>query len=87
MLFSTEDNPIQDILFENVSVEVEKTSKWPCGIYDLRPCIDYGIEEEKNFCFFIRSAENVSFRNVKTAIGESEFYGDEINSESKIERF
>ena len=87
LLFSTEDNPIQDILFENVSVEVEKTSKWPCGIYDLRPCIDYGIEEEKNSCFFIRSAENVSFRNVKTTIGDSEFYGDEINSESKIERF
>ena len=87
LLFSTPDNPIQDVSFENVSVEVGKTSKWPCGIYDLRPCIDYGIEEEKNSCFFIRSAENVSFRNVKTTIGDSEFYGDEINSESKIERF
>ena len=87
LIFSTGDNPIKDVTFDNVSVEVRKTSKWPCGIYDLRPCIDYGIEEEKNSCFYIRNAENVRFCNVKTAIGESEFYGGEINTDREIERF
>ena len=50
---------IENVSFENVFVTMTKTSKWDCGLYDLRPCLDYGVEKIKNSGFFIRNAENV----------------------------
>ena len=50
---------IEDVTFENVIVTMTKTSKWDCGLYDLRPCLQYGVEKYKNSGFFIRNAKNV----------------------------
>ncbi len=59
LLFATPENMIENVSFENVSVTLTKTSKWNCGLYDLRPCLQYGVEEYKNSGFFIRNAKNV----------------------------
>lgn len=60
LIHGTENNPVKDITFENVQITLNKTSKWNCGIYDLRPAIDVGIQESKNSCFFIKNAENIT---------------------------
>lgn len=69
LVHGTEDNMIEDVTFERVSVELTKTSKWNCGIYDLRPGIDVGIEDSKNSCFYIKNAENVTIEKSKAFFG------------------
>ncbi len=59
LIHGTKENMIEDIIFENVSVTVSKKTKWESGLYDLRPCLQYGVEKIKNAGFFIRNAENV----------------------------
>ncbi len=66
---TNEKNHIEDVTFENVRVEVTKTSKWDCGLYDLRPCIDYGVEKYKNAGFFLRYADNVTIEKTKVRFG------------------
>ena len=54
-----------DVTFENVRVTLSKTSKWACGLYDLRPCRDHGVEAHKNAGFFLRHANGVTLDKVK----------------------
>lgn len=37
-IHGSEDNFIQDILLENVTIQLRKESSWPIDGYDLRPC-------------------------------------------------
>ena len=67
LIHGTRDNPIEDVHFENVQVTLDKTSKWDCGLYDLRPAIDYGLTDSKNSCFHIKNAVNVTIE--KTTAG------------------
>ena len=39
---------------------MNKTTKWESGLYDLRPCLDYGVEKIKNAGFYIRHAKNIT---------------------------
>ena len=83
LVHGTKDNLIEDVSFEKVSVELKKTSKWECGKYDLRPCIDYGIEEHRNSCFFMRNAKNVEMKNCRMSFEkECGFYKGEIDAEN-----
>ena len=66
LIYSSPENPVENVIFENCNIHLEKTSKWDCGLYDLRPCIDHSIEESENSAFYIRNAENV--RIEKTAV-------------------
>lgn len=59
LIHGTEENMIENVSFEKVNVTLTKTSKWDCGLYDLRPCLQYGVEKYKNSGFFIRNAKNV----------------------------
>ncbi len=67
LVHGTKDNPVEDVHFENVQVTLDKTSKWDCGLYDLRPAIDYGLTDSKNSCFYIKNAVNVTIE--KSAAG------------------
>ena len=69
LIHGNADNIIEDITFENCRVELTKTSKWQCGLYDLRPCLDYGVESFDNSAFFIRWAKNVTIEKTKTRWG------------------
>lgn len=60
LIHGTKENPIENITFENVRVELTKTSKWETGLYDMRPGLGKEIEKHKNSGFFIRYAENVT---------------------------
>lgn len=69
LLHGSAENPIEDVTFENCSITLTKTSKWPCGCYDLRPCLDWGVEQYHNAAFFLRYAKNISLIKTKTAWG------------------
>ncbi len=69
LIHGTKDNPIEDVTLENVRVTLDKTSKWNCGIYDLRPAIDVGITESKNSCIFIKNAKDVLIMKSKASFG------------------
>ncbi|MGN1418360.1 MAG: glycoside hydrolase family 28 protein [Acutalibacteraceae bacterium] len=82
LLFSGEDNPIENVHFEKVNVTLSKSTKWPCAMYDLRPCIDFSVEQQKNACFFIRNADGVSFDNCEAAIEPDEAYSCAVDAEN-----
>ena len=69
LIYSSPENPIENVVFENCNIHLKKTSKWDCGLYDLRPCIDHGIEESDNSAFFIRNAKNVCIEKTSTSFG------------------
>ena len=69
LTYSSPENPVENVVFENCNIHLEKTSKWDCGLYDLRPCIDHGIEESDNSAFYIRNAENVRIEKTSVAWG------------------
>ena len=76
LIYSSPENPVENVVFENCNIHMEKTSKWDCGLYDLRPCIDHGIEKSDNSAFFIRNAENVRIEKTAVTWGSEpyEFY-------------
>ena len=92
LLFATEKNRIEDVRFENVRVTMNKTSKWESGLYDLRPCLQYGVEKFKNSGFFIRHAENVTLENCAVHwLNTCDAYGQAIDTDDapglEINRF
>ncbi len=60
LIHSTKENMIENVIFENVNVKMTRISKWETGLYDLRPCLEYGVEKAKNSGFYLRNAKNVS---------------------------
>ena len=62
-LSGSDGNHIEDVLFEHVAVTVHSKSKWPKGMYDLRPGINQGIEETASAGFYMRRADNVTLRS------------------------
>lgn len=73
LIYSSPENPVENVVFENCNIHLEKTSKWDCGLYDLRPCIDHGIEESDNSAFFIRNAKNVRIEKTVASFGEKPY--------------
>ncbi len=59
LIHGNENNIIEDVTFENVRVTMDKKTKWESGLYDLRPCLQYGVEKIKNAGFYIRYAKDV----------------------------
>ena len=60
LIHGNEENIIENVTFENVSVTMDKQTKWESGLYDLRPCLQYGVERIKNAGFYIRHAKDVT---------------------------
>lgn len=69
LIHGNSDNIIEDITFENCQIELTKTSKWQCGLYDLRPSFEWGIESFDNSAFFIRYAKNITLMKTKVKWG------------------
>lgn len=83
LIYSSPENPVENVVFENCNIHMEKTSKWDCGLYDLRPCIDHGIEQSDNSAFFIRNAENVRIEKTSVTWGSKpyKFYKHALDGE------
>jgi polygalacturonase len=64
-LSGNEENHIKNVLFENVNVCLEATSKWERGMYDLRPIPPEkeGMLHQKSAAMFLRWVDGVTVRN------------------------
>lgn len=84
LIYSSPENPVENVVFENCNIHLQKTSKWDCGLYDLRPCIDHGIEENDNSAFFIRNAKNVRIEKTSVSFGQEpyKFYKHAFDGEN-----
>ncbi len=66
-----EQGNIENVLFENVRVELNKWSRWPGGRADVRPCPGEGLPEQTTSGFFLKNARNITLRNCEVAWGEN----------------
>jgi hypothetical protein len=62
---------IDDILFDNVRVEIDKWSKWAGGGHDIRPCPGEGLLEHPTAGFFLKNAGSVNLRNCEVVWGSN----------------
>ncbi|MBR1810173.1 MAG: glycoside hydrolase family 28 protein [Clostridia bacterium] len=69
LIHGTENNRIENVRFENCSVTLTKTSKWPCGLYDLRPGVGRDVTPQNNAAFFIRHAKDIVIEKTDAAWG------------------
>jgi polygalacturonase len=67
----TEDNPVRDVLLEEVDMTVDEWTKFPGGFFDNRPVgpSRAGLEPHRTPVYFLRNAENVTLRNCKAGWG------------------
>ena len=74
---------IENVTLENVNVTLSKTTKWESGLYDLRPCLQYGVEKIKNSAFYLRYAENVLIEKCSVNWGKiCDEYNKKIDAEN-----
>ena len=69
MICGTAENKIENVVFSDVDVTLSKTSKWDCGLYDMRPGLNKEVEKHKNAGFYLRFADNVTLRNTSVKWG------------------
>jgi len=74
LVHGTKENMIENVTFENVSVTLSKSSKWETGLYDLRPCLEYGVEKAQNSGFHLKNAKNVTL--IKSSVKWGEICSD-----------
>jgi hypothetical protein len=76
------DSPIEDLVLDDIRVEVNKSSKWPGGRHDRRPCDalgpsfrdptkDPGLTEHPTSGVFIEHARDITLRDVRVHWGEN----------------
>lgn len=84
LIYGGDASKIQNITFENCDICLEKTSKWPCGIYDLRPGLNDGLIEEKNACVYVRNAGTVTLRYCRLhwAVGAPDCYSYAVDAKN-----
>ncbi|MGN0444713.1 MAG: glycoside hydrolase family 28 protein [Acutalibacteraceae bacterium] len=83
LIHGNKDNFIENVTFENCRIELTKTSKWDCGLYDLRPCLEHGVEKYDNSAFFIRYAKNIVIEKTQTSWGSlCESYKHALDAEN-----
>lgn len=88
VIYGTEDNKIEDVSFKNVSVVLEKTSKWEIEGYDIRPCELPNKFPEKETGkiagLYLRNAKGITAEQVRIQVGESmkPFYLGDVNTDN-----
>ncbi len=77
-----DDSRIEEVLFENVRLEIDKTTEYPGGFYDRRPCDAEGIVAGKTAGFHLNAADDIVLRNCKVVWGEHRpaYYGHAVEA-------
>jgi len=75
-----EGNPIEDLVFDNVQVEIGKWTQWEGGWYDTRPSVISRISEGKNAGIYCKWAKDVTFEDTDVVwLGEpAEYFGSAL---------
>lgn len=66
-----EDNRIEDLTLENVSLDLVKTSKFPIQGYDMRPCCQEPFQYGKINGLHAKNVDGFQMRNVRVRIDPS----------------
>lgn len=70
LLYGDPSCNIQNIRFENVSLELVKRSDWPKNCHDLRPCVDNRILEDSLSAVYACNVEDVTMLNLQVHIAK-----------------
>jgi polygalacturonase len=89
------DQPVEDVLLENIDMTVDRWTKYPGGRFDNRPTGPgvEGLEVHGTPVFSIRNAKNVTVKNCVARWGEhrEDYYTNALQAENvvglKIEHF
>lgn len=65
-----DESRVEDILFENVRVELDKWTDVPGGEHDIRPAPVQGVYEHATAGFFIKNARDVRLRQCEVVWGQ-----------------
>jgi polygalacturonase len=78
---------IDNIVFDNVDVHIDKTTTFPGGIYDRRPAEVEGFVKGKTAGFYFDRAGKITVRNCSVTWGEHKpaYYGDSLY-QNKVRR-
>ena len=74
---------IKNIRFHEVQVNMEKTTKYKCGFYDLRPS-EKGIIQTRNAGFYLQNVKGVHLQNCSVKWGKTRdnCYGNGLYAEN-----
>lgn len=67
----SEDNPIENVKFINVTIELLKKSKWAIDGYDVRPCESSGERKTKISGVHCNGAKDILFEHVSICVDNS----------------
>ena len=83
-LSGNDGNFLEDVSFEKVSVNIHSKSKWPKGLYDLRPGFGKGIEQTPSCGFLARRVDGLTLRNCKVTFEgeERDAFGEALRIEN-----
>ena len=81
-LHGWEGSPIENVTFDNVRIEIDKTTDWPGGLYDTRPGIHRGVYEHKTAGLYLHHARDVELEDVEVAWGENrpDYFGPALET-------
>jgi polygalacturonase len=77
-----DEGKIKDIRFEGVSVEIQKTTGYTGGIYDLRPSYTVGLLSAGTYGFYLMNSESIQIRNASVRWGRAlaPYYSGALNA-------
>ncbi|MBN1413540.1 MAG: glycoside hydrolase family 28 protein [Bacteroidales bacterium] len=75
-----ENEMISDIKFQNVKIEVGKTTRYRGGFYDLRPSVTVGLKKNDTAGFYIENAEHIELKNCRVMWGKQKekYFGNAL---------
>lgn len=59
---------VNDISFSNISITLRRTSSWPLGVYDRRPCEGEGFVASSVYGFYLENASDIFFDNCRVSL-------------------
>ncbi len=68
---SGEPSMVQNVLFDNVEVGLNKITNYEGGVYDRRPCSEEGIIKEPTAGFYLDTVKNVILHNCRVLWGKN----------------
>lgn len=84
---------ISGVRFNDVDIKIDKTTDFPGGTYDCRPCAGDDFIDDETAGFYLKNATGLSVHNCSVSWGEKrpDYFGAAIHAENvkglKIENF
>lgn len=82
-VLGSDDNYVENITFDNILLNMKKTSKWKLEGNDIRPCEGEGILQRKINGFYCNYAKNIAVKNLKINVDDNmkDYMGEQIQIE------